>query len=81
VGFSKELMGWRGTYLCCSSTLDGREENTTLAIGRRWVDEKVRASHRSHDDFSVHHQRETDSVLVAAEEAFGAIDRVESPDT
>ena len=51
-----------------------------LGEGLLVVDGQVGAAQDTDFDVAVDHQREAYGVLAAAEEAFGAVDGVESPD-
>jgi len=67
------------TDLFCALALDGDEEASTIAL---WVTQRcreVRAAHDAEFDVAVLDERETDGVLLAEEEALGAVDRIEGP--
>jgi hypothetical protein len=70
---------WKRTDLLCALALDGDEEASTIAL---WVAQRcgeVRAAHDAELDVAILDERETDGVLLAAEEALGTVDRIEGP--
>jgi len=67
------------TDLFCALAFDGDEEASTLTLWLAQRCGKVRAAHNAEFDVAVLDERETDGVLLAAEETLGAVDRIEGP--
>ena len=62
-------------------TAGSDKEATTRAVGVCRVGREIGAAYNAELDVRVLYERETDSVLLAAEEALGAVDGVECPET
>jgi len=56
---------------------DKDASRSSLGIGG--IDRQIGAAHHPNTDLPVHNEGQTDSILLPAEEALGAIDRIEGP--